>query len=59
MEEMEEYVSVLPIARMGSAHEVAELVAYLCSPAASYITGALVPLDGGEHLNGATLQTPA
>ena len=59
MEAMEEYVSVLPIARMGTPLEVAELVAYLCSPAGSYITGALVPLDGGEHLTGATLQEPA
>jgi NAD(P)-dependent dehydrogenase (short-subunit alcohol dehydrogenase family) len=56
MEAMEKYVSVLPIARMGAPQEVADLVAYLCSPAASYITGALVPLDGGEHLNGASLQ---
>jgi NAD(P)-dependent dehydrogenase (short-subunit alcohol dehydrogenase family) len=59
MEAMEKYVSVLPIARMGAPQEVADLVAYLCSPAASYITGALVPLDGGEHLNGASIQEPA
>lgn len=59
MEAMEEYVSDLPIARMGTPLEVAELVAYLCSPAGSYITGALVPLDGGEHLRGASLQEPA
>jgi NAD(P)-dependent dehydrogenase (short-subunit alcohol dehydrogenase family) len=58
MEAMEKYVSVLPIARMGTPHEVAELVAFLCSPAGSYITGALVPLDGGEHLNGASIQEP-
>jgi NAD(P)-dependent dehydrogenase (short-subunit alcohol dehydrogenase family) len=58
VEAMEKYVSVLPIARMGTPHEVAELVAYLCSPACSYITGALVPLDGGEHLNGASIQEP-
>jgi 3-hydroxybutyrate dehydrogenase len=27
--------------------EVAELVAYLCSPAADFITGSSIPLDGG------------
>jgi NAD(P)-dependent dehydrogenase (short-subunit alcohol dehydrogenase family) len=42
-----------------AAHEVAELAAYLCSPAGSYITGALAPLDGGEHLRGASIQEPA
>jgi 3-hydroxybutyrate dehydrogenase len=35
------------IKRLIEPAEVAELVAYLCSPAASYITGASIPIDGG------------
>ena len=33
--------------RLIEPEEVAELVAYLCSPAADFITGASIPLDGG------------
>lgn len=36
-----------PLGRIGQAEEVADLVAYLLSDAASYITGAAVPVDGG------------
>lgn len=56
---LEAGVSGLPVARIGTSFEVAELVAYLCSPAGSYITGALLPLDGGEHLTGAGVNVPA
>jgi NAD(P)-dependent dehydrogenase (short-subunit alcohol dehydrogenase family) len=41
-----------PIGRMGKPREVAQLIAYLCSDAASFITGTLYPIDGGFiHLN--------
>lgn len=36
-----------PVGRMGSPEEVATLALYLCSDAASFITGADIPLDGG------------
>lgn len=36
-----------PIGRMGTAEEIASLVAFLCSDDASFITGSDVPIDGG------------
>lgn len=36
-----------PIGRMGKPEEIAELAAFLCSDAASFITGSNFPIDGG------------
>ena len=40
--------SQVPAARFGEANEVANGVAFLCTPAASYINGINLPVDGGR-----------
>lgn len=37
----------VPLGRFGSEEEIAKAVAFLASPAASFMTGATVPVDGG------------
>ena len=42
-----QYESMEPIGRMGQPEEVAEAVVWLCSDAASFVTGHGMPVDGG------------
>ena len=37
----------IPVGRYGEPHEIADLVCFLCSPRAAYITGTVIPVDGG------------
>ncbi|WP_054032179.1 3-oxoacyl-ACP reductase FabG [Desulfatitalea tepidiphila] len=38
---------MIPMARLGSAEEVARVVRFLCSPDASYVTGQVISVNGG------------
>lgn len=48
--------SKTPMGRAGKANEVSSLVAFLCLPAASYITGQTICVDGGATVNGFSLK---
>ncbi|WP_246530691.1 SDR family NAD(P)-dependent oxidoreductase [Streptomyces bathyalis] len=37
----------VPLGRFGRPNEIATAIAFLCSPAASYVNGAILPVDGG------------
>ncbi|MCX8997089.1 SDR family oxidoreductase [Rhizobiaceae bacterium BDR2-2] len=40
----------IALARWGTAEEVASVIAFLCSPEASYVTGSLITVDGGYSI---------
>jgi len=40
-------IAKIPLGRMGEPKEFGEVVAFLASPAASYVTGVTIPVDGG------------
>ena len=42
----------IPLRRLGTADEVAEAIVFLVSPAAAYITGGTLAIDGGARLAG-------
>ena len=52
-----DYHDVIPLKRYGTPDEIANAVGFLCSPAASYINGQLLAVDGGFDAAGVGLPT--
>jgi 3-oxoacyl-[acyl-carrier protein] reductase len=44
---IEEILKLIPMARLGRAEEVADLVTFLASERAAYITGQVIGINGG------------
>ncbi|KAL1192661.1 putative tropinone reductase [Cardamine amara subsp. amara] len=55
----EELFARTPLGRAGEPNEVASLLVFLCLPAASYITGQTICVDGGLTVNGFSYQPQA
>jgi NAD(P)-dependent dehydrogenase (short-subunit alcohol dehydrogenase family) len=47
---LDDYLEQMPLGRVGTADDVAEVVRFLAGPESSWITGACIPIDGGHHL---------
>ena len=50
-EHVKKLVENVPLGRLGRVEDVAQAVLYLCSPAASYMTGTTLHVNGGMHMD--------
>ena len=50
-EQVKKLVENVPLGRLGRVEDVAQAVLYLCSPGASYVTGATLHVNGGMHMD--------
>ena len=50
-EQVKRLVENVPLGRLGRVDDIAHAVAFLCSPAAGYITGATLHVNGGMHMD--------
>ena len=46
---LDEWARGIPLQRLGTATEVASLIAFLCSAGGAYVTGTTVVVDGGAN----------
>lgn len=49
-EQRDGFISAVPLGRLGKPVEVAAVVSFLASNEASYVTGAVIPVDGGLYM---------
>jgi NAD(P)-dependent dehydrogenase (short-subunit alcohol dehydrogenase family) len=44
----EEFAKTIPLGRIADVHELSDVITFLVTPAAGYINGAIIPVDGGR-----------
>ena len=49
------YHDAIPLNRYGQEHEIAEVIYFLCSEKASYVSGQVIAVDGGFEATGVGL----
>jgi 3-oxoacyl-[acyl-carrier protein] reductase len=50
-DQVKKLVENVPLGRLGKVDDIAQAVVFLCSPAAAYITGATLHVNGGMHMD--------
>ncbi len=45
-----DYIANMPLGHHGQPHDIAAAVGFLLSPASRWVTGCILPVDGGHHL---------
>jgi NAD(P)-dependent dehydrogenase (short-subunit alcohol dehydrogenase family) len=54
-EQHAEFINAIPLRRMGTVDDIGQAAAFLASPLASYVSGCVVVVDGGQNLPGSAL----